>query len=258
MIGYLLFPVQRARVDLLWFVGGAGLLAVLFARDIAAKWLAIAWTAAACLSIAINGARDLPQYFVQANPALAFGAAAGISLVWRRDTRGASRLALVALVIVGLWKVRRRISTTPARGLPQAVQNTAFDLGYARGRMDRVAYLARFQQQDDAKYVPLSSDRLIQTVRATTNPDDRILVFGLRELDSTRRVKARRGFSGAAPLSLSSGEVFRDTDRQACWRICSARGLRSSPCKSTGEISLRSIFSCTTSLFETGWSRHIR
>ena len=35
------------------------------------RLVAVAWVAAACLSIAINGSRDLPQYFVQAAPALA-------------------------------------------------------------------------------------------------------------------------------------------------------------------------------------------
>src|SRR5262245_13948622 len=49
------FPVDRARLDGLWFVGGLGSLVLLVAgvrRRVA--WLPVAWVAAACLSIAIN------------------------------------------------------------------------------------------------------------------------------------------------------------------------------------------------------------
>ena len=61
---YLLtFPVQHARVDSLWLLGGAGC-AVLLAGSLRDRQrLAVpAFVAAACLSIAINGSRGLPQY----------------------------------------------------------------------------------------------------------------------------------------------------------------------------------------------------
>ena len=66
------FPIERARFDALWTVGGAGCL-VLLAGALAnrERLVPVVWVAAACLSIAINGSRGLPQYFVQANPALA-------------------------------------------------------------------------------------------------------------------------------------------------------------------------------------------
>ena len=38
----------------------------------------LAWLAAAAVSIAVNGSRSLPNYFVQANPALALTAGAGL------------------------------------------------------------------------------------------------------------------------------------------------------------------------------------
>src|SRR5881392_647032 len=76
-VSYLItFPVRHARVDALWLVGGAGCAVLLFAaRHGRERLIPVAWTAAACLTIAINGSRDLPQYFVQAAPALAFAAA---------------------------------------------------------------------------------------------------------------------------------------------------------------------------------------
>jgi hypothetical protein len=70
------FPIQHARVDALWFVGGLGCLVLVIAGIRAgvrrrAAWLPVAWVGIACLSIAINGSRNLPQYFLQAAPALA-------------------------------------------------------------------------------------------------------------------------------------------------------------------------------------------
>ena len=63
-LSYLLtFPIGYARVDPLWLVGGAGCAGLLFfGLASRALWLPVAWVAAACLSIAINGSRGLPQY----------------------------------------------------------------------------------------------------------------------------------------------------------------------------------------------------
>ena len=174
---YLTFPLERAHLDLLWYLGGLGVLALLFQRHAASR-LVVAWMAAACVSIAINGARNLPQYFVQAHPALALAAAAGLAPLARRDTSPAMRAILLLLVAAGLWRVGDEPRLFRVGGLPEVAQNVAFDLDYARGRIDRSEYLARFQQQQDAKYVPLAAERLAAHVRETTRPDDRILVFG--------------------------------------------------------------------------------
>ena len=67
----------------------------------------VVWVAAACLSIAINGSRGLPQYFVQANPALALAAGWGGMLAWtlaarrnRTGARGSSPWPVALVVIV--------------------------------------------------------------------------------------------------------------------------------------------------------------
>ena len=108
MLRYLVtFPVQHARVDALWFVGGARLPRP--ARRGPAQagpvlWLPVAWVAAACVSIAINGSRNLPQYFVQAAPALAL--AAGLAgTVALTPLPKAARWLIVAVIAVFVWRV---------------------------------------------------------------------------------------------------------------------------------------------------------
>ena len=106
MLGYLLrFPIERARVDGLWFVGGLGCAVILVTalvrrtRAGTPDLLPVLWVAAACLSVAVNGSRGLPQYFLQAAPALAlaFGVAAAWS--WPRLRPVARGLAVVAVAV---------------------------------------------------------------------------------------------------------------------------------------------------------------
>ena len=177
ILRYLLtFPLARARVDMLWFLGGIGtLLLVSDARARRSSAVALSWLVAAVFSIAINGARDLPNYFVQAAPALALVAATGLSSLPTRRTW--VRFAIAALLVAGIWRVG---SDAPVGGfrfasLPGLVDNVRHDLAYARGRIDRETYLLRFQGQ---KHFPLENERLAQYVRDTSAPGDPIYVFG--------------------------------------------------------------------------------
>jgi hypothetical protein len=147
------------------------------------------WLVAAIGSILVNGARDLPQYFVQAKPALALTFAVGLSTLARR-ARAVTALAAVVLAI-GLWRVG---TDAPGwlglrwGGLPQAADNITFDVDYARGRLDRPSYLARFVGQQ--KYDAAESEALAELVRSTTDAREPILVFGFSPgvyLDSARR-----------------------------------------------------------------------
>lgn len=217
-------PFAHARVDMLWFLGSAGVAWLVFtalrshARVVA---LVVAWLAAAVISIAINGARDLPQYFVQAAPALAFAGAAGMTLAWQR---GRTTQAIVALVLVGgLWKVGVEApSFAGARwaGLPQLADNVAFDLRYMSGRIDRDTYLSRFkgaQKFDAAAYAGLAD-----TLRSTTTAADRIFVFGFAPgvyLDSQRQSASRFFWSRPVILEFAadhegygSAGLLRDLD----------------------------------------------
>ena len=182
---YLLtFPVAHARLDALWLVGGAGCAALL----IAAFWkreriIAPAWVAAACLTIAINSSRGLPQYFVQVLPALALAAAWAGTVLWTR--KKVVNYAALALVAFGIWRVN---------DFSRFAENVGHDAAHATGRTTREVYLARFGDRDQRKYSALAMVELGDFIRARTRPDDRIYVFG---------------FSGAAYLHAERASASR-------------------------------------------------
>jgi hypothetical protein len=166
---YLLtFPVQHARVDGLWLVGGAGC-AVLLAASLRdrRRLCPVLWVAAACLSIAVNSSRGLPQYFVQAAPGLALAAAWALTLVWTK--RRAINLAILALLAVALWRVNE---------FPKLADNTWHDARRLLGQSSRDEHLARYGDRDTRKYSALAVAELSDFVRARTEPDDPIYVFG--------------------------------------------------------------------------------
>ena len=170
------FPIARARIDVLWFLGGLGaLLLARQARSTRSTLVIFGWLLAAVISIAINGSRSLPNYFVQANPALALAASAGLAAVVAHGVW--VRYAVAALLLAALWRVG---SDAPVLGLrlaslPGLVQNVRYDLQYVRGRLHRDTYLQRFKGQ---KHDAFEIDRLVRYLRDTTSPADRIFVFG--------------------------------------------------------------------------------
>jgi hypothetical protein len=162
------FPVRHARVDALWLVGGAGCVVLLLAaRRDPHRLFAVAWVGAACLTIAINGSRDLPQYFIQAAPALALAAAWAGSLVFTRSTALSTITALA--VAVGVWRVN---------DFPKLVDNTWRDARYAFGRVTRETHLARYGDRTTRKYSALAVDELGAFLRSHSKPADTIYVFG--------------------------------------------------------------------------------
>ena len=170
-IGYLMtFPVRHASLDSLWMLGGAGT-AVLLAAGIRRPllWAGPAWVGAACLAIAANGSRGLPQYFVQAWPALALTSGIAGAWVWMRMP-GVARLALIALVVAAVPRV-----TT----FPKLIEVTSADWSRMTGRMEREEYLARFGNPDSGdKYSALAVHRLAGLIRRSTTPDQPVFVFG--------------------------------------------------------------------------------
>ena len=198
------FPIERARVDALWTVGGAGcLLLILLAPWKRERLVAPLWVGAACLSIAVNGSRGLPQYFVQANPALALAAAWGAFETWPLVRSWAGRRApaagLVAILVisVGVWRVNQ---------FPKLVQQTSFDASYLLGRLDRADYLSRYA--DDRKYSAAASAELAETVRGRTQPLDRIYVFGFTcaaYVDANRASASRFFWSRPVIVNFKAG-----------------------------------------------------
>jgi hypothetical protein len=180
------FPIRQAGVDMLWFLGGVG--ALLLAGQVRSNRSALVtlgWLAASVMSIAINGGRSEPNYFVQAGPALALAAAAGLGSLTGSRAPGRSpwlRYGTAALLAVACWRVGDETgagaSVTGLRlaGLPGLIQNVRWDLAYARGRLDRATYLSRFRGEQ--KYDALEIDDLSRYVRETTAATETILVFG--------------------------------------------------------------------------------
>lgn len=182
------FPVRHAWLDSFWWLGGLGAAALALGsvRD-PARLVVPAWVAAACLSIAINGGRGLPQYFVQAGPALALAAGLLLAGAWRH-AGPLGRAILCALVAVGLWRV------TP---FDKAFETTRHDLRMTLGQVSRDDYLARFGDLDAGdKYSALAMKQLADHLRSATRPDDHVLLFGFSPdaLVQARRLSATRFF----------------------------------------------------------------
>jgi hypothetical protein len=170
------FPISRAKVDMIWFLGGLG--AVLIARRAGSNRstiVVLAWLVAAVISIAVNGSRGLPNYFVQANPALGLAASAGFASL--RLYGRLARYGVAALLLLAMWRVGadRPVWGLRWASLPGLVENVRYDLEYARGRSDRDTYLRRFKGQ---KHDALEIEQLVRYVRETTEPGDSIFVFG--------------------------------------------------------------------------------
>jgi hypothetical protein len=194
------FPIQQARVDGLWLLGGAGCLVLLarVLRDPSAVAV-LAWVAAACAVIVVNGGRGLPQYFVQANPALALAAALGAWHVYRASRSTWIVSVAAALVLLALSRV------VP---LEKAVDATVFDAGHAAGAIPRDRYLARFGgQRPTDKHVPAAVRRLGQYLAEHSTPADTVFVCGYSPgalVQSNRRSASR--FFWSRPLVVGFNE----------------------------------------------------
>lgn len=182
------FPVQHARVDSLWWLGGLGCVVLLAASLGRGLFVVVpAWVAAACIAIAVNGSRGLPQYFVQAWPALSMAAGLMLAMVWPQIST-IPRLVLVVLVATGVWRV-----TT----VPKGFDYTWHDVRYLAGQLPRAEYLERFGERASGdKYSALAIHELAEYLRANTTRWDRVLVFGFSPgaLADAQRVSASRFF----------------------------------------------------------------
>src|SRR5690606_36304617 len=128
------FRIERARVDPLWFLAGVGTLLLLpGAQRKGAVLVVIGWLVAAAVSIAVNGSRSLPNYFAQANPALALAASAGLATL--ADRGKLVRAAVAVLLLAGLWRVGPNEPLFGLRlaSLPGVFQNSSYDLQHVRG-----------------------------------------------------------------------------------------------------------------------------
>lgn len=204
------FPVERAANDALWMLGGLG------AAFSIVRWLRaprsetalcslviLSWVIAACLSILIIGARDSPQYFVQAAPALAMMATAGLAPLFT-SWRARPMAAGVALVVLGAMCTRQG----EWGHLPKLIENTRADWTALIGGSDRDVYLARFVGGELSKFVALEVENLSAEVRTTTSPDEAIYVFGYSPgvlLKGQRRSASRFHWSRPIVMEFAAG-----------------------------------------------------
>jgi hypothetical protein len=170
-------PIRHAQFDPLWFAGGAGCLYLLFVsvrallqRRLVTGWIPVLWVGVACVSIAVNGSRDLPQYFLQAAPALglAAGMAAAIGLP---KLPAAARWIVVLLLAAATWRVG-------ADPFPKLAGNIWHDTQYALGRIDRRTHLAKYGSRDVDKYSALDNRDLGDFLASHTTADETVYVFG--------------------------------------------------------------------------------
>jgi hypothetical protein len=199
-VWYLLtFPVRHARVDALWLVGGAGCAVLLLAaRRNLGRLVPVAWTAAACLTIAINGSRDLPQYFVQAAPALALAAAWGATLL--RSPFRIVNVLIIAAVLIGIWRVD---------DFPKLIDNTRHDLSYMLGRTTSSEHLARYGDRATRKYSAQAMDELGHYMQAHSAPTDTVYVFGFSSgayVRANRRSASRFFWSRPVIVGFNDGK----------------------------------------------------
>ena len=217
MVQYLLtFPIGHARVDALWLLGGAGCAVLL----VAGRWhprtlVAVAWVAAACLAIAINGSRGLPQYFVQAWPPLALAAGVAAGTIWPA-LRGRGRLALAVVLLLAVPRVTQ---------FGKMIETTLVDARRMAGTIDEDAYLGRFGRVDSGdKYAALALHLLADRLRATTRPDEPVFVFGFSPwayVGSARESSSRFFWSRPVIIGFEAGRpgygvdgLLADLDRR--------------------------------------------
>jgi len=164
----LTFPVRHARIDSLWLLGGGGCAVLLFVWSRAREGLiVVAWVAAACLTIAINGSRELPQYFVQAGPPLAIAGAWAGAILWNR--RRIVNAAAAVVVTIAVWRVN---------DFRTLAAHTRHDARYALGEIDRTQHLDRYGDRATRKYSALAIAELGEFMRGASTPYDTVYVFG--------------------------------------------------------------------------------
>jgi hypothetical protein len=193
------FPVQHARVDALWLLGGVGCVALLFtARTRREHVIAPVWVGAACLTIAVNGSRGLPQYFVQALPALALAAAWAGTQLW--TTRRMVNGIVIVLLAIAVWRVNE---------FSNLADNFVHDGRYVLGQTTREDHLGRYGDREERKYSALAMAELADFVRARTSPSDDIYIFGFASgayVQADRRSSSRFFWSRPVIVDFNAEE----------------------------------------------------
>ena len=165
------FPVQYSWIDSLWWMGGLGCVILLVRSISTPRYLLVpAWVIAACISIAVNGSRGLPQVLRAGVAAAGARRGPGTGVGMAPPGPRAARGRCSSCVATGIWRV-----TT----IPKAIDYTIHDYRGLTGQLSREAYLERFGRRESGdKFSALAIEELAAYLRANSTPDDRVLVFG--------------------------------------------------------------------------------
>lgn len=167
----------RMKTDPLWAAGGIGSLVV--AWELARRrtldalaGLAVIWGGAAALVIVVNGARLFNTYFIQPFAPLAL-LATWLLVARARVSSGARLISLVTAAVMVMLLVQRHY-------VARVYEFIEADLGMMRGTIDRPAYLEKFGGYgNDRGYSARANEELAAYIRAHTDLDDRIFLFGI-------------------------------------------------------------------------------
>jgi hypothetical protein len=167
----------RVKTDPLWLAGGVATLAALYElvrrrRLPPLAGLAVLWGGAAALVIVVNGARLFNTYFIQAfAPLVVLGTWMLTDASAPSPGRRTLRVITAALMLFLL--IHRHY---PAKVLDWA----SADFDALRGRLDATSYLDRFGGYANGRgYSARANDELARFVRAHSDFDDRIFLFGI-------------------------------------------------------------------------------
>ncbi len=169
---------RRMKTDEIWAFGTLAAAAAVLAwrrhrtRAGAAASLGVLWLGATLVAVVLNGPRMFQTYFVPCLVPLCFLAAWMVDQVIgaRGRWKSPAAAALVALAI--LMFVR-------SGSIGRAASMTTWDGRHWVGAMDRDTYLQRFQSRAPGAFSAADNERLAEYLRARTDPDERIFVFGM-------------------------------------------------------------------------------
>lgn len=170
---------RRMKTDEVWAAGTLSAAAAALAWQ---RWrdtprgrlaaLAVIWLAAAFVAIVANGPRMFMTYFVPSLVPLSLLAAwlfhetLGSRERWKLVAGG-----LVLVLLVGM--------VVRSGSIRRGVTMTTWNVQHLTGRMDREAYLRRFQGRDGRAFSAADNARLAEYIRIRSEPDDRLFVFGM-------------------------------------------------------------------------------
>jgi 4-amino-4-deoxy-L-arabinose transferase-like glycosyltransferase len=167
----------RIKTEPLWLAGAVGVVIGVWTtvrerRLPPLAGLAMFWGAAGACVIVVNGARLFNSYFIQVLPPLSLlGAWVLSDALQTSSARRVIRWTCVGLMLFLL--VQRNY-------VGRVVEAAKTDLDVLVGRTDRIPYLEHFGGYDNRRgYSARANAELADYLRAHTEPDERIFLFGI-------------------------------------------------------------------------------